>query len=108
MSQHCSVCRHPRRQEAEDLLRQGLSVRRTATEIRALEPERSQSRQHGRRWSRRSGNRDSRSSDTTGGGAPRLAIITHPASSPLLLVRGRAAALAALAPGLLPMCYQGA
>ena len=33
MSRPCSVCLHPRREEAENLLRQGLSIRRSAKEI---------------------------------------------------------------------------
>jgi hypothetical protein len=52
MGRSCSVCSHPQRQKAEELLRQGLSVRCTATEIgvgaAALH----------RHWSRHVGNRD--------------------------------------------------
>jgi hypothetical protein len=33
MSRCCSICPHPRRQEAEELLRQGRSIRCCATEI---------------------------------------------------------------------------
>ena len=33
MSRSCSVCLHPRRNEVEALLRQGLSIRHSATEI---------------------------------------------------------------------------
>ena len=33
MSRPCSVCLHPRREEAENLLQQGLSIRRIASEI---------------------------------------------------------------------------
>jgi hypothetical protein len=52
MSRSCSVCLHPRRQHAEDLLSQGWSIRRTAFDIgvgaAALH----------RHWSRHVGNRD--------------------------------------------------
>jgi transposase-like protein len=33
VSRPCSVCLHPRREGAENLLRQGLSIRRSAGEI---------------------------------------------------------------------------
>ena len=52
MSRSCSICQHPRRAEAEDLLRQGRSVRHCASEIgvgaAALH----------RHWKRHAGNRD--------------------------------------------------
>jgi hypothetical protein len=54
MSRPCSVCLHPRREEAEELLRRGWSIRRSAAEIgiRAAALH--------RHWSRHVVNRDSK------------------------------------------------
>ena len=55
MGRPCSICLHARREDAEDLLRRGTSVRRTASEIgvgaAALH----------RHWTRHVGNRDTMS-----------------------------------------------
>ena len=52
MSRACSVCLHPRRQEAEELLRHGRSIRGCATEIGV-----GSAALH-RHWTRHVGNRD--------------------------------------------------
>ena len=91
MSRSCSVCLHPRRAEAETLLQQGLSVRRSAKEIGV-----GQAALH-RHWKRHVANRDTISAadpamsenETAVPGRPEkapsvvsssyLSIATHPA-----------------------------